>query len=283
MAAVTHDFAALRLRGRPASAAYDHRVHPGAFRGTRWPRLDHPERAIAQVLSVMMSGAMLAVPAARCRGCCATHPAGGRLHLRRIGRRVLGATLSIALGLAIPGFAGGRRALMAVVFAFLSLALILGLAARLDGTLSTNTIILVGVVLTMFANSIIGLIVTFAGDRVRTIMFLDDGLAVGQRGYQDVLLADGYVTFGWVILRHSNELNAFSLGEENIKTSAWTWGRQARGAGGGFGADRRERIGGRDDRLCGPGRAHALQRAWWRGRRITKAAARLNVCRRRVS
>ncbi len=83
----------------------------------------------------------------------------------------LGATLAIALGLTIPGLAGGATSLMAVAFAFGSLALIMGLAARLDGTLSTNTIILVGVIFTMFAHSIISLIVTFSGEKVRSIMF----------------------------------------------------------------------------------------------------------------
>jgi iron complex transport system permease protein len=172
---------------------------------------------LPRVLSVMMSGAMLAVSGGAMQGLLRNPLADGSTFGVSAGAS-LGATLSIALGLAIPGFAGGATALMAVVFAFLSLALILGLAARLDGTLSTNTIILVGVIFTMFANSIISLIVTFAGDRVRTIMFWTMGSLSGS-GYRDVLwLTASLVTFGWVILRHSNELNAFSLGEENAKS-----------------------------------------------------------------
>ncbi|MEI3424908.1 MAG: iron chelate uptake ABC transporter family permease subunit [Christensenellales bacterium] len=42
---------------------------------------------------------------------------------------------------------------MAILFAFISLLIILGLAYRLDFSLSTNTIILIGVIYSMFVSS----------------------------------------------------------------------------------------------------------------------------------
>lgn len=172
---------------------------------------------LPRVIAVMLSGAMLSLAGGAMQGLLLNPLADGSTFGVSAGAS-LGATISIALGLAIPGVTGGVTAVMAVAFAFLSLALILGLAGRLDGTLSTNTIILVGVIFTMFAHALISLFVTFAGDRVRTIMFWTMGSLSGS-GYRDALwLSISLAVFGAVILRYSNELNAFSLGEENAKS-----------------------------------------------------------------
>lgn len=172
---------------------------------------------VPRVLSVMLSGAMLSLSGGAMQGLLRNPLADGST-FGVSGGASLGATLSIALGLTIPGIAGGATSIMAVVFAFFSLALILGLAGRLDGTLSTNTIILVGVIFTMFANAITSLIITFAGEKVRTIMFWTMGSLAGSTFRDVVWLGVSLLLFGAVILRHMSELNAFALGEENARS-----------------------------------------------------------------
>ena len=172
---------------------------------------------VPRVLSVMLSGAMLSLSGGAMQGLLRNPLADGST-FGVSGGASLGATLSIALGLTIPGIAGGATSIMAVVFAFFSLALILGLAGRLDGTLSTNTIILVGVIFTMFANAITSLIITFAGERVRTIMFWTMGSLAGSTFRDVVWLGVSLLLFGAVILRYMSELNAFALGEENARS-----------------------------------------------------------------
>lgn len=172
---------------------------------------------LPRVIAVMLSGAMLALSGGAMQGLLRNPLADGSTFGVSAGAS-LGATLSIALGLSIPCLTGGATSLMAMLFAFLSLGLILGLAGKLDGTLSTNTIILVGVIFTMFANALISLIVTFAGEKVRTIMFWTMGSLAGS-SYRDVAwLAVALAVFGSVILRYRDELNAFALGEENAKS-----------------------------------------------------------------
>lgn len=172
---------------------------------------------VPRVLAVMLSGAMLSLSGGAMQGLLRNPLADGST-FGVSGGASLGATLAIALGLTIPGVTGGATSIMAVVFAFLSLALIMGLAGRLDGTLSTNTIILVGVIFTMFANAITSLIITFAGEKVRTIMFWTMGSLSGS-SYRDVLwLGVSLILFGAAILRFSSELNAFALGEENARS-----------------------------------------------------------------
>jgi iron complex transport system permease protein len=165
---------------------------------------------LPRVLSVMLSGAMLSLSGGAMQGLIRNPLADGSTFGVSAGAS-LGATLAIALGIAIPGL----TSVMAVAFAFLSLILILGLAERLDGSLSTNTIILVGVIFSMFANSIISLIVTFAGERVRSIMFWTMGSLAGSGFRAAAWLAASLALFGAAVLRFSNELNAFALGEEN--------------------------------------------------------------------
>ena len=172
---------------------------------------------VPRVLAVMLSGAMLSLSGGAMQGLLRNPLADGST-FGVSGGASLGATLAIALGLTIPGVTGGATSIMAVVFACFSLALILGLAGRLDGTLSTNTIILVGVIFTMFANAITSLIITFAGEKVRTIMFWTMGSLAGSSLRDVVWLGVALLLFGAAILRFSSELNAFALGEENARS-----------------------------------------------------------------
>lgn len=129
----------------------------------------------------------------------------------------IGAILAIAFGVSIPGFEGGGTVVMAIVFAFLALMLILSLAYKLDYTLSTNTIILIGVVFTMFAGSIISLLVTFAGDHVKTIMFWTMGSLAGSSYGNAIMIGAAFVVCTAVLLGCARELNAFAISEDNAR------------------------------------------------------------------
>lgn len=129
----------------------------------------------------------------------------------------LGAVIAIAIGFSIPGFTGGGTMIMSIVFAFLTLVLVLGLAYRLDYSLSTNTIILIGIVFQMLATSLVSLVVTFAGDRVKTIVFWTMGSLSGSTYVNVLTLLAALVICGGVLLRYSRELNAFAIGEDNAR------------------------------------------------------------------
>lgn len=99
----------------------------------------------------------------------------------------LGAVIALALGVTIPGSDYGGTMLMAMAFAFLSLTLILSLAYALDHSLATNSIILIGVIFSMFVSSVINLILSFVNDQVRSIAFWTmgslSGTAIRTRGF----------------------------------------------------------------------------------------------------
>ena len=130
----------------------------------------------------------------------------------------LGAVLAIAFGITIPGLPFVGTMSMAVLFAFLSLVIILSLAYRLDASLSTHTIILIGVIFSMFVSSIMSLVVTFASDKVKHITFWLMGSLQGSSYGNAMVLLAALLLFGGIILRYARELNAFALGEDNARS-----------------------------------------------------------------
>ncbi len=123
----------------------------------------------------------------------------------------------MAAGFTLPGSNYGGVMVTAMAFAFGSLALILSLAFALDRSLATSSIILIGVIFTMFISSIISLIITFASDHTRSLAFWTLGSFSGVNYTQAGLLLLALTVCGGVIIGHSRELNAFAIGEDNAR------------------------------------------------------------------
>ncbi len=167
---------------------------------------------LPRVLCVALTGASLSVCGAAMQGLLKNPLADGST----LGVSS-GAVISIAFGITLPGIPLAGTMSMAMLFAFLSLVVILGLAYRLDGSLSTGTIILIGVIYSMFVSSVLSLVITFAPDKVQSITFWTMGSLAG-RGYVHVLVLLGaLVVFGGVLFGCARELNAFAVGEDNAR------------------------------------------------------------------
>jgi len=129
----------------------------------------------------------------------------------------LGAVAAIAFGLSIPNLPFAGTTVFASGFAFVSLLLILTLSYRLDRSLESNTIILIGVIFSMFASSITSLLVTFSGEKARNIIFWTMG-SLSNSSYQNVILIGlCLLIFGGVLFLQRRELNAFAIGEDNAR------------------------------------------------------------------
>lgn len=166
-----------------------------------------------RVLCVALVGASLALCGAAMQGLLRNPLADGST-LGVSSGAALGAVAAIALGFEVPGLPYAGVMIMAMASAFLSLLLILGLTYRLDRSLATHTIILMGVVYSMFAQSIISFIIVFSGERIRSITFWTMG-SLAQGSYRSAgLLLAALGLAAAVLLRHARELDAFALGEE---------------------------------------------------------------------
>ena len=182
------------LLGKPAPAG----VAKNIIVNVRLPR----------VMNVALVGASLSLCGAAMQGLLRNPLAAGAS---------LGAVIALALGVTIPGSDYGGTMLMAMAFAFLSLTLILSLAYALDHSLATNSIILIGVIFSMFVSSVINLILSFVNDQVRSIAFWTMGSLSGTGYPHTRILSLALLLCGGVIVRHARELNAFAIGEDNAR------------------------------------------------------------------
>jgi len=167
---------------------------------------------LPRVVNVALMGAALTLCGAAMQGLLRNPLADGST-LGVTSGASLGAVLALAAGVNFPG----SIMVMAMVFAFLALVMILALAYVLDRSLSTHSIILIGVIFSMFASSVINLIISFAGEQVRSITFWTMGSLSGTGWEEAAVLAAALTVCGGVILLHGRELNAFAVGEDNAR------------------------------------------------------------------
>lgn len=171
---------------------------------------------LPRVLCVALTGAALSLAGAAMQGLLKNPLADGTT-LGVSSGASLGAVIAIAFGLTFPMLPFAGTMVMAIGFAFLSLLIILGLAYRLDRSLTTNTIILIGVIYSMFVSSAMSIIITFASDKVQQITFWTMG-SMQASSYQNAgILGVTLALCGGILLMHSRELNAFAIGEDNAR------------------------------------------------------------------
>ncbi|UOO37053.1 iron ABC transporter permease [Oscillospiraceae bacterium CM] len=172
---------------------------------------------LPRVLAVALVGAALSLCGAAIQGLL-RNPLADASTMGVSSGAGVGAVLFLAFGVAIPGVSGFGTMVCAMVFAFLSILIILALASKVDYSFSTNTIILIGLIYTMFASSVISLVVTFSGDNVHTIINWLMGSLAGSKYKEVFILLVALLIFGAVLLFFARELNAFAVGEDNART-----------------------------------------------------------------
>ena len=171
---------------------------------------------IPRVLCTALEGASLSLAGAAMQGLLKNPLADGST-LGVSSGASLGASLAIALGVTFPGLPFAGTELSAILFAFLSLILVLFLSYRLDSGLSTNTIILIGVIYSMFVSSLMNIVVTFASDKLHSIIFWAMGSLASSTLPKAALLSLTLLICGGILFAHTVELNAFAVGEDNAR------------------------------------------------------------------
>ena len=172
---------------------------------------------LPRVLCVALCGAILSIAGASMQGLLKNPLADGST-LGVSSGAALGAAASIALGLTSPLGVFTPTMAFAAVGAFASLAFVLALSWRLDPSLSTNTLILIGVIFSMFASALLSLIVTMASDKVREITFWTMGSLAGSTYAEAAMLLATLAVCGTVLVLRADELDAFSIGEDNARS-----------------------------------------------------------------
>ena len=163
---------------------------------------------VPRVLCAALVGAALSISGCAMQGLLKNPLADGT---------TLGAVIAISFGLSFSALPLAGTMVMASSFAFLSLLVILTLAYRLDRSLSTDTIILIGIIFGMFMSAIISVLLYFAGEQASRILFWTMGSLSG-KDYVHVLLITAILAiFSTMLLLLRRELNAFAIGEDNAR------------------------------------------------------------------
>ena len=171
---------------------------------------------LPRVLCVALCGASLSLSGAAMQGLLRNPLADGST-LGVSSGASLGAVLALAFGISVPGLPYAGTTGMAMLFSFGSLMFILSLAYTLDRSLATHSIILIGVIFSMFASSLINLVISFSGDKIKSVTFWTMGSLAGSN-YTHVLMMTVALLLGGAVLLHlREELNAFAIGEENAQ------------------------------------------------------------------
>ncbi len=181
---------------------------------------------LPRVVTAALVGAALAVSGAAMQGLLMNPLADGSI-LGISAGGTLGAVLFIALGATLPAaLAGGSVAVFSILFSFLSLFIVLSLAWRFDRGFVTNTIILLGIVFSMFASSVTSTVVAFSGNKVEHLVYWMMGSLSAAKAANLVWLAPVCLAGIVLLFAKGAELNAFALGEEqagylgvNVKSS----------------------------------------------------------------
>ena len=171
---------------------------------------------LPRVILAAMVGAALSLSGAAMQGLLKNPLADGST-LGITSGGALGAVLSIATGFKLPFLPNGGLVIMSILFSFLSLLLILTLTYKIDYNLSTQTIILTGVIFSMLTGSITSLIVSLSGNNLKQVVFWTMGSFSGRGWSHVVLMLPFFMIAAAALLCLSRELDAFSLGEEQAE------------------------------------------------------------------
>ncbi len=169
-------------------------------------------RRLPRVLCAALIGASLSLSGAVMQGLLRNALADGST-LGVSSGASLGAAVAIVTGVSFRLGGLADTTVVAILFAGLSLAGVLGIAYALDHSLSTQTIILLGVVFGMLVSALLTLLITFSGEKLRSITFWTLGSLASVNDASVRLLLGALVPLGGLLLAHADILDLFALGE----------------------------------------------------------------------
>ncbi|TCN22322.1 FecCD family ABC transporter permease [Mesobacillus foraminis] len=129
----------------------------------------------------------------------------------------VGAVITLFFGISFP-FAGlFTLPILSIVFAFLTIIIVLAFTRRIDRSMKVETIILTGIIFSSFLGALISLMIALTGDELRQIIGWLMG-SVSMRGWDYIKIIFPFFLIGaLLLLLNGRELNAMSFGEERAQ------------------------------------------------------------------
>jgi len=126
----------------------------------------------------------------------------------------LGACIILLYGVAIPGLSFMTLPLTGFVFGLGTILLSVAFASRIDVQMQNNTIILTGMVFSLFVNAITTILSAMSREHLQRLLFWQMG-SFSARGWSPVYILVPIVLAGsFYILHYNRELDMMTFGEE---------------------------------------------------------------------
>ena len=196
-----------RIFGIPLRAAIDP-IHVSIVWLLRLPR----------VLLAFFAGGCLAMSGAVCQSIL-RNPLASPYILGVSSGASLGAGIVIISGIAIPLLAVFTLPLAGFVFGLAAVFFVAAFSSRIDKSVSSNTIILCGMVFSLFINAALTLLSAIFSDDLRRIVLWQMG-SFAMRGWAYVGLLLPFFAVGTVgIFRYAKEMDILTFGDEQAQSA----------------------------------------------------------------
>jgi len=130
----------------------------------------------------------------------------------------LGACLVILYGLALPGLGAFTLPAVGFAFGFGTIVLAIAFASRLDRQMQNNTIVLAGMVFSLFVNAVTTLLSAMQREHMQRLIFWQMGSFSMKDWHAVLIVAPIAAVCTLYVLHYHRELDIMTFGEEQAKT-----------------------------------------------------------------
>jgi iron complex transport system permease protein len=128
----------------------------------------------------------------------------------------LGAALVLLMGITIVPVLS--MPVMGFIFAMATMVLVIFMASKMDGALENNTIILLGIVISLFMTALTTLLMTMNRESLQLLIFWQLGSFAMRDWLPVAILAPVLLIGGLAVLSRHREMDILTFGEESAKT-----------------------------------------------------------------
>jgi iron complex transport system permease protein len=173
---------------------------------------------LPRVLLAFLIGGSLAISGAVCQSIL-RNPLASPYILGVSSGASLGAGLIIITGFTLPFLSGFSLPLTGFIFGLMAVFFVASFSSRIDKSMSNNTIILCGMILSLFLNAVLTTLSAVFTDDLRRIALWQMG-SFAMRGWTYVGLLLPFLVIGIAgILFYTKEMDILSFGDEHAKSA----------------------------------------------------------------
>ncbi|MDD2447048.1 MAG: iron ABC transporter permease [Tissierellia bacterium] len=126
----------------------------------------------------------------------------------------VGAGIVILTGFTIPFLGGFTLPLFGLIFGLLTVFIVVSFTEKIDRNMSNNTIVLVGMVFSLFVNAILTLMSALGRDHIQQLIFWQMGSFSSREWSSLIILFPIMLVCVLILMRYTRELDLLTFGEE---------------------------------------------------------------------